>query len=59
MIIDIFSDIILFYDKYPIKLATAKGLQACMDNFQPGLISDLLGENHEKWALQEEDLYER
>ena len=27
---------------------TARGLQACMDNFQLGLISDLLGENHEK-----------
>ena len=27
---------------------TARGLQACVDNFQLGLISDLLRENYEK-----------
>ena len=32
----------------PLFPDTAKGLQACMDDFQLGLISDLLGENHEK-----------
>ena len=32
----------------PLAPDTARGLQACMDNLQLGLISDLLGENHEK-----------
>jgi predicted ATPase/signal transduction histidine kinase/CheY-like chemotaxis protein len=32
----------------PLSPDTAKGLQVYMNNFQLGLISDLLGENHEK-----------
>ena len=36
---------------------TAKGMQKLMDNFQTGLIRDILGENDEKWARQQDDGY--